>query len=777
MSLCINCGIATDRCNTIGRRRLEDEVIISLVQEWVAPQSVNENDFICQVCWNHANTVSLDGNRPEESEQVPIGHRRVCIHCGRSLLRRIRCHQLRTGTIQERRIHKVIREWILPRTVGASSVVCHSCWVRANRASRHFQSGPSTSAATSSAVNVPNTQDIPHVEEPPIRQETYSAPRAPTVGTFIVLPDYYRAVETENRCFVEGCRRRERNRITNTMRKQLLKMYNYYVPANNRLCDIHLTCTSWDFLNDISDNIINTFSAHQIKDMFSLKEADCNILDFENIECMEDHIFYHWVGFNKDQFRQILNEVPQFLNLKNGSLILAAYLIKLRTGDSDDRLSTLLQIPKTTLVTQLGKARSLLYDYFVPHHLGLNHINKQQIIERNLLIPNELFGWHNSEVKPIVVLDGTYVYVQKSSNYKYQKKTYSLHKYQNLVKPFLIVCTDGYIIDVWGPYPATTSDAEIIKKEFGNESLLRQYFESGDAFILDRGFRDALPLLNDCGYRTYVPSSLQQGESQLSTLEANKSRTVTICRWIVEVVNGRFKRDFKIFRQDFFNRASKNVMVHFEVAAALINAFHPPIANRSDAQDILQKINQYINVENQLSNYVINNNINRRRAQFQAIDVERHNVSEFPVLTYSELILVSLGTYQIKQARSYYGEHVRENGSFVIEVCREVTGDLQQELATSVSTWMLRGRIKSRHISNRMYYVYILVDSSLSGRDAIIQYYCTCIVGKRTVGCCAHTMSIIWYLGWARHQGSQLPPAQLLDNVLLYYDNPNEDVE
>ena len=100
--------------------------------------------------------------------------------------------------------------------------------------------------------------------------------------------------------------------------------------------------------------------------------------------------------------------------------------------------------------------------------------------------------------------------------------------------------------------------------------------------------------------------------------------------------------------------------------------------------------------------------------------------------------------------------------------------DLQQELTTSDSTWLLRGRIKSRHISSRMYFVYILVDSCVSGRDAIIQYYCTCIVGKRTVGCCAHTMSIIWYLGWARHQGSQLPPAQFLDNVLLYYDNNEE---
>lgn len=41
MNQCINCGIATDRCNTIGRRSLEDEAILSIVREWVAPQTVS----------------------------------------------------------------------------------------------------------------------------------------------------------------------------------------------------------------------------------------------------------------------------------------------------------------------------------------------------------------------------------------------------------------------------------------------------------------------------------------------------------------------------------------------------------------------------------------------------------------------------------------------------------------------------------------------------------------------------------------------------------------
>lgn len=75
----------------------------------------------------------------------------------------------------------------------------------------------------------------------------------------------------------------------------------------------------------------------------------------------------------------------------------------------------------------------------------------------------------------------TYLYVQKSSNYMYQKDTYSLHKYRNLMKPFIIECCDWYIVDVVGPYPATTSDANIMSNEFSDETKpLRQYFQPGD---------------------------------------------------------------------------------------------------------------------------------------------------------------------------------------------------------------------------------------------------------------------------------------------------------
>ncbi|XP_041981920.1 uncharacterized protein LOC121735234 isoform X1 [Aricia agestis] len=754
MDRCVNYGIVTSHCNTLGRRPLNDENILSVIRQWLAPQSVSSNDHVCQACWDLAqNPRALNQGRL-------LGHRNICLRCGRSLAARV-SHALHTNSIRESRIYNVIKEWIIPRTIQATSHICHTCWVAADRASVHMTSGPSTSSRQDTLQIVdPQQPDLPNV--------------SPNVGVSsnqpvpsIVLSEYMRAVETERRCFIEGCQRTERYRVPLTTRKMLFNEYKYYIPENNRLCDQHLVIEAWDFLDSLRSNYVQTFTERHIYDMMSLKEVEStSLLQFENIGEMEDHVVHIWTGLNKEQFNQMFAEVPELSEISKAAVALAAYLMKLRTGDSNERLASLLKVSRTTLEKWIYQVRELLTEHFVPRNLGLNHQNRQQLVQKNLAIPKALFGSFEGVDTPIAIFDGTYCYVEKSSNYLYQKKTYSLHKYRNLMKPFLIVCTDGYIIDVLGPYPATTSDADIMKKEFQHGRPLREYFQEGDAFILDRGFRDSISLLNQCGYRTYVPASLEEGETQLSTIEANKSRAVTICRWVVEVVNGRFKRDFKLLRQNYFNIASKSFMKDFEVAACLLNKFHPPIFDREDAQEIIQEIERYMNTENELASFIISNNYNRRRANFETITVHSDNLNDFPQLSESELILISLGTYQIKQARSYYGEHMRQNDGFVIEVCREVANSLLRELSASNTSWLLRGRILSRHISRKTYYIYILVDSSRRGREAIVQHYCNCIVGRRTVGCCAHIMSIIWYLSWARYRNI-VPPAQFLDDILI----------
>ncbi|KAL4720311.1 hypothetical protein ACJJTC_013565 [Scirpophaga incertulas] len=86
---------------------------------------------------------------------------------------------LRTDIERERRIHTVISEWILPRT------------------------SPQPLRPTSQASQA-------------------TSQFTPRVSDSIILPDYVRAVETESHCFIEGCRRQERNRVPVTIRKMFV---------------------------------------------------------------------------------------------------------------------------------------------------------------------------------------------------------------------------------------------------------------------------------------------------------------------------------------------------------------------------------------------------------------------------------------------------------------------------------------------------------------------------------------------------------------------------
>lgn len=272
------------------------------------------------------------------------------------------------------------------------------------------------------------------------------------------------------------------------------------------------------------------------------------------------------------------------------------------------RIASLVCLSKSLTSLYTRKARNCLKQYYVPLHLGINHITRESLSSKNFII-----------------CDVTYVYMQKSSKYLFQKKSYSLHKFQNVIKPFLPEASDGYIIDIFGPYAATTSDATSMRHLFEIENApLREYFRPNYVFLLYRGFRDAIDLLNSFGFNVYKPETLSEGETQLSTIKANKSRLVTLCTWVVEVVNGRFKRDWKILRNKYFNIGSRNLIDDFKVAGAIpmINHFHPVLTDRPDDQSILERASQRMNLPNYLAEHVIRHQLNRRRANFIQVNAE-----------------------------------------------------------------------------------------------------------------------------------------------------------
>ena len=544
--------------------------------------------------------------------------------------------------------------------------VCHRCWQRTNavliqRPAENIQDeqGPAE-----------NIQDDVIDEQGPAEnfQDDSVRIQDPAVQNFqqfFYAPEHVRAPNSARRCIFNYCHNIERHRIPNAIIVNVLCSQRLYIPENARVCTDHLESNEWHSLRE-NCNVSHEFNVAHFTDMSNILISAVNRrsrFDFELLESLGDNDIFFWTGLTIAQFNTVLEETPSLTQTVNRSrTVIGVYLSKLRTGESNERLATLFNMSRRTLERKLALARIHLVSDFVSIHLGMDNISRQNMLQKNLFLPKMIYG-NEENTKAIVICDGTYVYIEKSSNFLFQRLTYSHHKFQNLLKPFLMVCSDGYIIDVLGPYAATTSDASIMTSLCANEdNPFHWMFHQNDVFILDRGFRDSVVDLQSLGYEPHIPPTKDRNESQLTTEQANKARLVTICRWVVEAVNGKFKNRFKLLRQDYFNRALPHMFVDFKIAASLINAFYKVATDHRLSHNIWNIINEKINSPNLLFNYVTLKNLNRQRVAFIRMEANLPHLEDFPQLTEDDILMISLGSYQMKLARSYASENLRDGG-------------------------------------------------------------------------------------------------------------------
>lgn len=172
---------------------------------------------------------------------------------------------------------------------------------------------------------------------------------------------------------------------------------------------------------------------------------------------------------------------------------------------------------------------------FVPKNLGFQHISREEIIQKHTRpLAESLFG--GSGTQALLVLDGTYIFIQKSKNFAFQRNSFSFHKGRPLVKPMVIVSTSGYYLSVLGPYLAKSNDAAILNHIMKtNKEDVLNWVEENDVFIVDRGFRDSMSYLEELGIKAVMPAFMTKGEKQMSTQDANESRLVTKVKKIIEI--------------------------------------------------------------------------------------------------------------------------------------------------------------------------------------------------------------------------------------------------
>ncbi|XP_060073207.1 uncharacterized protein LOC132553020 [Ylistrum balloti] len=462
-------------------------------------------------------------------------------------------------------------------------------------------------------------------------------------------------------------------------------------------------------------------------------------LNFDVPSFLTNEDYVTLTGFTKQQFDEIVTHLTSLNNSAVRSIrtCLAVFLFKLRSGLSNKLIGVLFHLTYSQIQRIVNSTRNALVEDFVPDNLGFQHISHGDFVQNHTTnIAKSLF--QPGENEAIVVADGTYVYIQKSADYKFQRRSYSMHKNRPLVKPMMLVGTDGYILDVLGPYLAdgSNNDASITKHMLKANEEASKWFKPGDIFIVDRGFRDAVRFLEDRGFDVKMPFYLQKGCKQHSTEEANLSRLVTKVRWVVESVNGRIKQ-WKLFDKVVPNTLIPSIGDFVRIICALINRFKEPLVktdatSEAHCRAMLAKSKE----PNTVKAFLESNNLLNKRTVYQKLEAE--DLMDFPKLSMDDLRNITMGVYQLKQAPSYKKEHCVDDG-------------LYELLVFSENPNLIKLKIQSRHCNSRAHSLWIEYDS-LSD-DPIKGWYCTCKVGSRVVGCCAHIASALWFLGYERFQG------------------------
>ena len=144
--------------------------------------------------------------------------------------------------------------------------------------------------------------------------------------------------------------------------------------------------------------------------------------------------------------------------------------------------------------------------------------------------------------KVTLILDGTYIYIPKSSDHKVQKSSYSGQKKRNWVKFMSSVLPDGYVLDIIGPFYDNENAAKSTETILNKVDELKTWLQETDNSNVDRGFKDVLYLLKSSGYEPRMPSYIKAGQSQHETPEGITNRQCTKTRWVVESYHGRLKQ-------------------------------------------------------------------------------------------------------------------------------------------------------------------------------------------------------------------------------------------
>lgn len=465
------------------------------------------------------------------------------------------------------------------------------------------------------------------------------------------------------------------------------------------------------------------------------------------------------------QFNNLLNELhclQEDLGSKAADALLM-YLMRLRTGRTLIEIATHFGVSKTTVQRRIELVRERLNIAIVPRYLNFER-DREDLVSHKSNLSSILFDGNDTS-RAHLILDGTYIYIEKSFNHIVQKQTYNSHKKRNYLKMMMCVGTDGSIIHISGPYKATENDATITNKIINDStSVVMKNYQPGDIMIVDRGFRDCVIGFQNHGFIVKMPTCSHN--PQLTAFEANSTRCVTIVRHHVERVNGLLKSKWRLFSTVIDAHAVLHIATDFKIGAALINRISQPAINNIKHTEFARQMMNKLNQPNLLSSAVSNKNFQRiiKSKSYDSFT----DFTVIPNLTLDDLELISFGPYQILQGQLYLSNQLYQNEK-KLDVYRFFHDDVTRyckDLFTSDSQPMLLMIcLKSRFESAKSHRVFVMIDVSKAGIQSVLHYYCSCKVGNRTAGCCSHVMALLFYICHAPSNGGVREISKHLNNL------------
>lgn len=317
--------------------------------------------------------------------------------------------------------------------------------------------------------------------------------------------------KSHSRCFI--CKRPGPKLVvvTSEARFAAFADNNVIIKSGTRCCPGHIDNglikkDALDSTNTTASAFVNRSTVLEL--LNKLRDACKKCSKRFEISSLKNEEYSDFTGISKEAFDDLYTYVEKHIRntpTRDVKTSLCIFLFKVKAGLSNKLLSIIFGISKSSVRRAITSVRVTLKEHFVPLNIGVNHISRQTLINNHTrqLAKSIFTDGSGDSSKLILVLDGTYIYIQKSQNHYFQRRSYSMHKGRPLVKPMVVVTTTGYYLTILGPYlsDGKNNDARILNHILrSNLEEIKALVCTGDVFVVDRGFRDSMKLLEVCIY-------------------------------------------------------------------------------------------------------------------------------------------------------------------------------------------------------------------------------------------------------------------------------------